>query len=78
MVGSAGLGMFMTSAAMLGIDTCPLESIDPAKYDEGLGLTEQGYATVVACPAGYRAADDKAATRPKIRFEPQDVLQYID
>ncbi|MFM9000736.1 MAG: NAD(P)H-dependent oxidoreductase [Opitutia bacterium] len=27
------LGQFMTAAAVLGVDTCPLEGIDPAKYD---------------------------------------------
>ena len=32
------LGNFMTSAAVLGVDTCPMEGIDPAKYDEILGL----------------------------------------
>jgi Nitroreductase family len=34
------LGQFMTSAAMLGIDTCPMEGFIPARYDEVLGLTE--------------------------------------
>jgi nitroreductase len=71
------LGQFMTCAAMLGIDTCPMEGFIPAKYDEILGLTEQGYTSVVLCPAGYRAADDRAAARPKVRYEKQDVLQYI-
>jgi nitroreductase len=72
------LGQYMTAAAMLGIDTCPMEGINPAKYDEVLGLTEQGYATVVACPAGYRAEDDKYATMPKVRFEKSVVLNYVD
>ncbi|TAN45405.1 MAG: NAD(P)H-dependent oxidoreductase, partial [Rhodospirillales bacterium] len=27
------LGNFMTSAALLGVDTCPLEGLDPAAYD---------------------------------------------
>jgi nitroreductase len=71
------LGQFMTCAAMLGIDTCPMEGFIPAKYDELLGLTEQGYAAVVLCPAGYRATDDRAASRPKVRFEPQDVVSYV-
>jgi nitroreductase len=71
------LGQFMTCAAMLGIDTCPMEGFIPAKYDEILGFAEQGYTSVVLCPAGYRAEDDRAAARPKVRYEPQDVLQYI-
>jgi nitroreductase len=68
------LGNFMTAAALMGIDTCPMEGIEPAKYDALLGIGEQGYATVVACVAGYRAADDKYATTPKVRFATSDVI----
>jgi nitroreductase len=71
------LGQFMATAAMMGIDTCPMEGIEPAKYDELLGLTQQGYATVVACVAGYRAADDKYALAPKVRFKAEDVVERI-
>jgi nitroreductase len=63
------LGNFMTSAAVLGIDTCPMEGIEPVKYDEQLGLPAKGYATAVVCVAGYRAADDKYAVLPKVRFK---------
>ncbi len=72
------LGAFMTAAAMLGVDTCPMEGIIPDKYDELLGLDAQGYATVVACCAGYRAADDKYAALPKVRFDPNDVITRIE
>ena len=44
----------MTAAAMLGIDTCPMEGISAAAYDRILGLEGSGYATVVACALGYR------------------------
>lgn len=71
------LGNFMTAAAMLGIDTCPMEGIVPEKYDELLGLPSDGYGTVVVCVAGYRAADDKYATLPKVRFLAEDVVRHI-
>ncbi len=71
------LGQFMTVAAMLGIDTCPMEGFNPALYNELLGLTEAGYSAVVLCPAGYRAADDKYAALPKVRYSNQDVVQYV-
>lgn len=48
------LGNFMTACSMIGVDTCPIEGIDPAKYDEILGLVGSDWITVVACPAGYR------------------------
>ena len=41
------LGFLMYTAAMLGIDTCPMEGFVPAKYDELLGRTDTGYSTVV-------------------------------
>jgi len=70
-------GSFMTCAALLGIDTCPIEGLVPAQYDEVLGLAERGWMTGAACPAGYRAADDRYATLPKVRFEAKDVVEYI-
>lgn len=71
------LGQFMTSAALLGIDTCPMEGFNPAKYDEVLGLTQQGYAAVVLCPAGYRAEDDKHAVLPKVRYPSQELVKHV-
>lgn len=68
------LGQFMASAAMLGIDTCPMEGLDPSKYDEVLGLAAEGLTTAVACPAGYRSATDKYATAPKVRFAKETVI----
>jgi nitroreductase len=71
------LGNFMTSAALLGIDTCPMEGLQPDKYDGVLGLEKLGLATVVACPAGYRLATDKYAALPKVRFRNEDVITRI-
>lgn len=71
------LGNFMTSAALLGIDTCPMEGIVPAKYDELLGLPQEGFGTAVVCVAGYRASDDKYASLPKVRFPVSDVVRHI-
>ncbi|MEO6246704.1 MAG: NAD(P)H-dependent oxidoreductase [Opitutaceae bacterium] len=71
------LGQFMVAAAMLGVDTCPMEGIDPVQYDALLGLSGSGYTTSVACSAGYRMADDKYATLKKVRFRPDDVIVRI-
>ncbi len=67
----------MAGAAVLAIDTCPMEGIEPAKYDQLLGLTGTGYATVVACAAGYRLPGDKYATMKKVRFRTDDVVVRI-
>jgi len=71
------LGQFMATAAFLNIDTCPMEGFVPAKYDEILGLSELGYHSVLVCPAGYRAEDDKYASQPKVRYPQEEVIQYI-
>lgn len=71
------LGSFMTSAALLGVDTCPMEGLDPAGYDKALGLEGSGFWTVAACPAGYRAAEDKYSTLPKVRFEKEHIITYL-
>ena len=71
------LGNFMTSAAVLGVDTCPMEGIEPANYDKILGLAGTEFETVVACAAGYRATDDKYAQLAKVRFAASEVIQHI-
>jgi nitroreductase len=71
------LGQFMTTAAMMGVDTCPLEGFIPTKYDEVLGLTAKGYASAVVCPVGYRIAGDKYADKPKVRYETAELVEYI-
>jgi nitroreductase len=68
------LGNFMTSAALVGVDTCPMEGIEPVNYDKVLNLAEAGYATVVACAAGYRAEDDKYAELAKVRFAKSEIV----
>lgn len=70
------LGQFMLAAALLEIDTCPMEGFVPAKFDEILGLTGGDYTTAVLCPAGYRSADDKYAVLPKVRFAAGDVIEH--
>lgn len=70
------LGQFMTTAALLSIDTCPMEGFVAAKYDEELGLVDQGYTTAVLCPAGYRHPDDRYASLPKVRFRASDVVEH--
>ncbi|NEZ59476.1 NAD(P)H-dependent oxidoreductase [Adonisia turfae] len=71
------LGQLMVSAALLGIDTCPIEGFMPDQYDEILGLPEMGYRSVVVCAAGYRLDEDKYAHLPKVRFPVEDKVQHI-
>jgi len=71
------LGQFMASAAVLGVDTCPMEGIEPGNYDQVLGLQGTGFTTVVACAAGYRSPEDKYARLEKVRFDSAEVVRRL-
>jgi nitroreductase len=62
------LGNLLTSAALLGIDACPMEGFDRGQFDEILGLKAKGYASAVIATVGYRSSEDKYAAAPKVRF----------
>jgi len=61
----------------MGIDACPMEGIEPAKYDQILGLDQHGLSAVVVATAGYRAANDNYAALKKVRFPNSEVLLRV-
>lgn len=69
------LGNLMTVAATLKVDTCPMEGLDPAQYDELLGLKNSGYRTLCALALGYRASDDKYASAKKVRYAKEQLIE---
>ena len=71
------LGNLLTSAALLGIDACPMEGFNRAQYDEILGLRENGFASAVIATLGYRLPTDKYAVAPKVRFPKEQVLSRV-
>ncbi|MDB6117367.1 MAG: nitroreductase [Verrucomicrobiaceae bacterium] len=70
------LGNLMTCAALVGVDTCPMEGFEAAKYDEILDLAKDGLTTAVLLPLGYRSEYDRYAELPKVRFETTGVVEY--
>jgi nitroreductase len=71
------LGNAMTAAAVLGVDTCPMEGLDPKQYDEILGLAGSDYRTVCALAYGYRSSEDVYANAKKIRYAPAEVIKHL-
>ena len=71
------LGNLLTSAALLGIDACPMEGFDRNQYDEILGLKAKGYASAVIATLGYRSPEDKYAGAPKVRFPKEEVFVEV-
>ena len=71
------LGNLLTSAALLGVDACPMEGFVPAEFDAVLGLPAQGLSAVVCCALGYRHADDQYAVAPKVRFPKSELVKKL-
>ncbi|QQL46147.1 NAD(P)H-dependent oxidoreductase [Sulfuriroseicoccus oceanibius] len=75
--GYIALGNLMTVAAMLQVDACPMEGFVPAEVDKILGLPERGLTAALLCPLGYRAAEDKYADAPKVRYPVEDLIERV-
>lgn len=71
------LGVFLAAAAMMGVDSCPMEGFLPAEYDRILKLPEQGFHATVVATAGYRAADDMFAGFKKVRWPMNEAVTHI-
>lgn len=67
------LGSLLIACAELKIDACPMEGFEKDRYDEILGLKEQGYRSTVIAAIGYRSEEDDAAKREKVR-KPKEIL----
>ena len=70
------MGSILTTAALMEIDTLPMEGLDPAAYDKILNLEGSGWKTVAAVACGYRSTDDKYQFNKKVRFEMNEVVEY--
>lgn len=62
------LQRLMDSAALLAIDTCPIEGFVPDQYNEILDLESQNLTASVCCAIGYRSSEDKYPALPKSRY----------
>jgi nitroreductase len=70
------LGNLLTSAALLGVDTCPIEGFSPADYDRILDLEGSDYRSCVVCACGHRRSDDKYASLAKVRYPATDLIEH--
>ncbi|PIR26701.1 MAG: NAD(P)H-dependent oxidoreductase [Deltaproteobacteria bacterium CG11_big_fil_rev_8_21_14_0_20_42_23] len=71
------MGFFLNTAALLNIDTCPMEGIIQEQYDEILNLKNSGYSSVAAIAAGYRDESDALQHAKKVRFEKDDIMVKV-
>jgi nitroreductase len=69
------LGTFMAAAALLEVDTCPIEGFSPLEYDRILELETSPCRSCVACAAGYRDANDRYANLAKVRYPANELIE---
>ncbi|MFN3455264.1 MAG: NAD(P)H-dependent oxidoreductase [Pseudobdellovibrio sp.] len=70
------MGTLLTTAALMEIDTLPMEGLDPIAYDKILKLEGTGWKTIAAVACGYRAEDDNYQNIKKVRFPLADIIEY--
>lgn len=71
------LGNFLTCAALMKIDTCPMTGIEFDGYDRVLGLREKNLTTTAVCPIGIRHPHDASAREKKVRFAEHDMVTLL-
>ena len=71
------LGCAVTAAALLKIDACPMEGVNPEKFDNILGLTGTDFTTTLAVAFGYRDESDPFASYSRARRPASEVIQEI-
>lgn len=70
------MGFLMETAALMKIDTTPMEGLDPREYDRILGIEGSGWRTVAAVALGYRSVEDKYQTAKKVRCTSDEIIEY--
>jgi len=71
------MGNLMLTAALLKIDTCPMEGIIPVEYDKIFNLQDTNYTSVAAVALGYRSDEDKYQHLNKVRLDADKIFKYI-
>lgn len=71
------LGFLLETAALMGVDSCPMEGFLADEYAKVLDLGSKKLAATVVCPVGIRSSDDSYANLAKSRFESNEVLLEI-
>ena len=73
-----GLGFGLESAALIGVDACPMEGFDAKKFDEILGLQALGLESVAIMPIGYRSESDAASAYKKVRVSESEMIRRVE
>ncbi len=70
------LGIMIETAALLGIDSGPMEGFSADQVDDLLGLKQRHLRSTSMLALGHRG-DDSVALRPKVRRSFEDVVEFV-
>lgn len=71
------LGVFLTSAALMRIDACPMTGFDVQGYNKILNLDEQGLTATAVVAIGTRSDVDDSARDAKVRRPFFDLIHFV-
>lgn len=68
-----GLANIMTTAAFLGIDSCPMEGFEKDRVEDILGIDREQFQVAVLVALGYRAGEQT----PRLRHARENLVETI-
>ena len=68
------LGFGLVSAAVLGLDACPMEGFSADDFDRILDINKLGLKSKVVMAVGYRSKEDKYQHLAKVRQKKEDLF----
>lgn len=68
------MGFLLETAALLNIDSTPMEGLDASAYDKLLDIEGSGWKTVAAVALGYRHSEDPFIQNKKVRFDENELF----
>lgn len=71
------LGNLLAACGELKIDACPMEGFEAEKFNQILGLTEQGLSAAVIATVGYSSNEDPLKGAAKVRKPAEELFETI-
>jgi nitroreductase / dihydropteridine reductase len=71
------LGVLVSTAASMNIDSSPMEGFDAVAMDELLGIAKDGFKSRAVVAIGYRSTEDVYSTWKKVRKPIDQLVKHI-
>ena len=71
------MGTLLSTAALLNVDACPMEGINPKEYDRILQLEALNLRSLAVVTLGFRSSEDAYSDQSKFRFPKGQIIKTI-